>query len=58
MTAVWKMLRERNIPYHTFERDTTLPYEETCLGIEALINMIKPAMTRLEGWSQDKAVAK
>ena len=51
MYAVWKLLRERNIPYHTFERDTTLPYEETRLGVEALINMVKPGMTRLNGWS-------
>ena len=51
MYAVWKLLRERSIPYHTFERDTTLPYEETRLGIEALINMVKPGMTRLNGWS-------
>ena len=49
MYAVWKILRERNIPYHTFERDTTLPYEETMLGIEALISMVKPAMTRVCG---------
>jgi benzoyl-CoA reductase/2-hydroxyglutaryl-CoA dehydratase subunit BcrC/BadD/HgdB len=51
MYAVWKLLRERNIPYYTFERDTTLPYEETALGIEALINMIKPGMNRIKGWS-------
>ena len=51
MYAVWKLLRERSIPYHTFERDTTLPYEETRMGIEALINMVKPGMTRLNGWS-------
>jgi len=51
MYAVWKLLRERSIPYHTFERDTTLPYEETRLGIEALLNMVKPGMTRLNGWS-------
>ena len=51
MYAVWKILRERNIPYHTFERDTTLPYEETRLGIEALINMVKPGMTRVVGRS-------
>ena len=52
MYAVWKLLRERNIPYHTFERDTTLPYEETSLGIETLIGMIKPGMTRIAGWSK------
>ena len=52
MYAQWRLLRERHIPYHTFERDTTLPYEETRLGIEALINMIKPGMTRLKGWSK------
>ncbi|MDR1571881.1 MAG: 2-hydroxyacyl-CoA dehydratase [Clostridiales Family XIII bacterium] len=52
MYAVWKMLRERNIPYHTFERDTTLPPSETRQRIEALIGMIKPGMTRLRGWSE------
>jgi benzoyl-CoA reductase subunit C len=52
MYAVWKMLRERNIPYHTFERDTTLPYTETKLRVQALINMISQGMTRLHGWSQ------
>ena len=56
MYAVWKLLRERNIPYHTFERDTTLPYEETGLGIKALINMVKPGMTRLLGLSVDDGV--
>jgi benzoyl-CoA reductase subunit C len=52
MYAVWKLLRERNIPYHTFERDTTLPYEETCLGVESLIQMIQPGMVRIQGWSK------
>jgi benzoyl-CoA reductase/2-hydroxyglutaryl-CoA dehydratase subunit BcrC/BadD/HgdB len=51
MYAIWKMLRERNIPYHSFERDTTLPYEETRPGVEGLISLIKPGMTRLRGWS-------
>ncbi|MDR1246681.1 MAG: 2-hydroxyacyl-CoA dehydratase [Clostridiales Family XIII bacterium] len=49
MYMVWNLLRERNVAFHTFERDTTLPYEETALGIEALINIIKPGMTRLRG---------
>ena len=53
MYAVWKLLQERKIPYHTFERDTTLPYQETRLGIEALINLVKPGMTRVKGWSCD-----
>ena len=41
---VWKVLRERNIPFHYFERDTTLPYEETRLRMEAFINMLKPVL--------------
>jgi len=41
---IWKILRERNIPFHYFERDTTLPYEETRLRLEAFINMLKPMM--------------
>jgi benzoyl-CoA reductase subunit C len=40
----WKFLRERNIPFHYFERDTTLPYEETRLRMEAFINLIKPEL--------------
>jgi benzoyl-CoA reductase subunit C len=41
---IWKTLRERNIPFHYFERDTTLPYEETRLRLEAFINMLKPML--------------
>ena len=55
MYAVWKMLRERNIPYHTFERDTTLPEQETKLRIKALIHTIEQGMTRLKGWSEAEA---
>jgi benzoyl-CoA reductase subunit C len=51
MYMVWKLLRERNIPYHTFERDSTLPHEETRQRIAALIGMIEPGITRLSGWS-------
>jgi benzoyl-CoA reductase/2-hydroxyglutaryl-CoA dehydratase subunit BcrC/BadD/HgdB len=50
--AVWKLLRERNIPYHFFERDSTMPYEETKLRREPLLNMIKPGLNRLNGWSE------
>jgi benzoyl-CoA reductase subunit C len=52
MYAVWKMLRERNIPYVTFERDMMLPIEETRLAVEGLIGMVKPGATRLKGWSR------
>jgi benzoyl-CoA reductase/2-hydroxyglutaryl-CoA dehydratase subunit BcrC/BadD/HgdB len=41
---IWKILRERNIPFHYFERDTMLPYEETRLRLEAFINMLKPIL--------------
>jgi benzoyl-CoA reductase subunit C len=41
---IWKILRERNIPFHYFERDATLPYEETRLRMEAFINMLKPEL--------------
>jgi benzoyl-CoA reductase subunit C len=44
---IWKILRERNIPFHYFERDTTLPYEETRLRLEAFIDMLKPMLVRL-----------
>ncbi|MDR1204873.1 MAG: 2-hydroxyacyl-CoA dehydratase [Peptococcaceae bacterium] len=48
--AVWKILRERNIPFHFFERDTTLPLEETELRLEAFMNMLRPGLVRLAGW--------
>jgi benzoyl-CoA reductase subunit C len=48
--AVWKILRERNIPFHYFERDTTLPIEETELRLEAFLNMLRPGLVRLVGW--------
>jgi benzoyl-CoA reductase subunit C len=50
--AVWKILRERYIPYHYFERDDTLPKEETELRLEAFLNMLRPGLTRLVGWHQ------
>ncbi|MDR3294383.1 MAG: 2-hydroxyacyl-CoA dehydratase [Clostridiales Family XIII bacterium] len=55
MYAVWKLLRERNIPYITFERDTTLPQEETRLAVEGLISQIEPGRTRIAGWSRSGA---
>jgi len=50
MYALWKMMRERNIPYHTFERDTTLPEQETRMRLEAFLSMVKPGLTRIVGW--------
>jgi benzoyl-CoA reductase subunit C len=47
--VIWKLLRERYAPFHFFERDTTLPYDETKLRIEALIKMIEPGVNRLAG---------
>lgn len=48
--AMWKLLRERHIPYHFFERDTSLPEDETRQRLESFINMIKPGLVRLRGW--------
>jgi benzoyl-CoA reductase subunit C len=48
--AVWKILRERYIPYHFMERDMTLPVEETKLRLESFMNMLKPGLTHLAGW--------
>jgi benzoyl-CoA reductase subunit C len=48
--AVWKILKERYMPYHYFERDDTLPIEETSLRIEAFLNMLRPGVTHLSGW--------
>ena len=47
--AVWKLLRERQIPFHYFERDTTLPPAETAARIDALLAMVKPGINRLAG---------
>jgi benzoyl-CoA reductase/2-hydroxyglutaryl-CoA dehydratase subunit BcrC/BadD/HgdB len=49
--AVWKLLRERNIPFHFFERDDTLPADETRVRLEAFLNMLRPGLTRLRGWN-------
>lgn len=48
--AVWKLLRERNIPFLYFERDTTLPLEETTLRLESFISYVKQGATHIEGW--------
>ena len=48
--AVWKILRERYIPYHYFERDLFLPREETELHLEAFFNQLRAGLTRLVGW--------
>ena len=50
---VWKLLRERGIPFHFFERDSTLPCEETRLRIEAFIGMVQPGLSRLVGMTQE-----
>ncbi len=50
--AVWKMLRERNIPFLYFERDMKLQEEDTSLRIEAFLNMLRPGITHLAGWNQ------
>jgi benzoyl-CoA reductase subunit C len=48
--AVWRILRERYIPYLFFERDTTLPIEDTTLRLESFMNMLKPGLNHLAGW--------
>ncbi|MCD7922844.1 MAG: 2-hydroxyacyl-CoA dehydratase [Clostridiales bacterium] len=50
--AVWKMLRERNIPFLYFERDMKLQEEDTSMRIEAFINMLRPGVTHLAGWNR------
>ena len=54
--AVWKILRERNIPFHFFERDMTLPVEETEQRLAAFMNMLRPGLTRLVGWHQPMTI--
>ena len=50
MYAVWKILRERYIPYHYFERGNLLPEDETAARLEAFLNMLKPGLSHLAGW--------
>jgi len=40
---IWKILRERNIPFHYMERDC-MSDEESRTRIEAFINMLKPEL--------------
>ena len=54
--AVWKILRERNIPFHFFERDMTMPVEETAQRLDAFLNMLRPGLTRLVGWHRELAI--
>jgi benzoyl-CoA reductase subunit C len=46
----WKLLRERSIPFHYFERGNVLPTDETAMRIETFLNMLKPGLTHLSGW--------
>jgi benzoyl-CoA reductase subunit C len=41
---IWATLRERYIPFHYIERDTTLPAGEMEARIEAFIDMLKPEL--------------
>lgn len=50
--AVWKMLRERNIPFLYFERNMELQKEDTSLRLSAFINMLRPGVTHLAGWNR------
>jgi benzoyl-CoA reductase subunit C len=47
---VWKLLREREIPFHFMERSVSLPVEETQMRIEAFLNVIEPGLNHLQGW--------
>ena len=48
--AVWKILRDRYLPYHFMERDMHLPVEEATLRFESFMNMLKPGLNHLAGW--------
>ena len=50
MYAVWKILRERYLPYHYFERSNLLPEDETTTRLEAFLSMLKPGLNHLQGW--------
>ena len=49
--SVWKLLRERHILFHFFERDNSIPIDETKLRMEAFMNMLRPGLVRLVGWN-------
>jgi len=48
--AVWKLLRERNIPFLYFDRDTTLPPEDTALRLQSFLSYVKQGATHISGW--------
>ena len=50
MYAVWKILRERYIPFHYFERGNMLPEDETAARLESFLSMLKPGLNHLHGW--------
>ena len=47
---VWKLLRERNIPFHYFERGNLLPEDEMLSRLESFLAMLKPGLNHLQGW--------
>ncbi len=53
--AVWKLLRDRYVPFHFLERDNTNPVEETTLRLEAFVNVLKPSLNHIHGWSTQEA---
>ena len=46
---IWKILRERNYPFHFLEQDTTLSEREMKTRLEAFINMVEPVRVTLQG---------
>ena len=49
---VWKLLRERTIPFYYFERGNLLQEEETLSRLESFLAMLKPGLNHLFGWHQ------
>ena len=47
--AVWKMLRDRHIPYTYMERDNTVQENEMKLRIEAFLNELRPGLNHVRG---------
>jgi benzoyl-CoA reductase subunit C len=41
---IWAALKERHVPFHYIERDTTLPVGDTEARIEAFIDMLHPEL--------------
>ena len=49
---VWKLLRERNIPFHYFERSNLLPGDEMLSRLESFLAILRPGLNHIYGWGR------